>query len=284
MIKNFLKRISITKFLIIFAITTSITLLLALFNPAVAQVLSLDMGGDSGTVTGRVIQTVALLTVLSLAPSILIMMTSFTRIIVVLSFLRSAIGLQQTPPNTVMISLALFLTFFIMAPTFEAAYNQGIKPLMNEEIDEMTAFERSVDPFKVFMLKHVREQDLRLFMEASKTAPPETPMATPLQILVPAFMISELRRAFEIGFMLFLPFLVIDIVTSSILMSMGMMMLPPIVISLPFKIIFFVIVDGWHLVSGSLIQSFDQGTALDPASVAPVLPASPSAPATSASP
>jgi flagellar biosynthesis protein FliP len=233
-------------------------LAMALFSPAFAQVLSLDMGGDNpGTVTGRVIQMIALLTVLSLAPSILIMMTSFTRIIVVLSFLRSAIGLQQTPPNTVLISLALFLTFFIMAPTFEAAYKQGIQPLINEEIDEMTAFDRSVEPFKAFMLQHVREADLRLFMEISKTPPPEEPMATPLQVLVPAFMISELRRAFEIGFMLFLPFLVIDIVTSSILMSMGMMMLPPIVISMPFKIIFFVLVDGWNLVAGSLIQSFE---------------------------
>jgi flagellar biosynthetic protein FliP len=285
MIKTMFKKISsikfsLTKFFVALAITSTATLLLAMLNPAVAQVLSLDMGGDSGTVSGRVIQTVALLTVLSLAPSILVMMTSFTRIIVVLSFLRSAIGLQQTPPNTVMISLALFLTFFIMAPTFEAAYNQGVKPLMNEEIDEMTAFERTTDPFKIFMLKHVREQDLRLFVEASKMAPLEDPKAIPLQVLVPAFMISELRRAFEIGFMLFLPFLVIDIVTSSILMSMGMMMLPPIVISLPFKIIFFVIVDGWHLVSGSLIQSFDQGVGeLDP-----ILPAAPSAPATSASP
>lgn len=266
--------------LIALTVSAGLFLYFALTNDAFAQVLSLDMGGDSGTVSGRVIQTVALLTVLSLAPSILIMMTSFTRIIVVLSFLRSAIGLQQTPPNTVMISLALFLTFFVMAPTFEAAYNQGVKPLMNEEIDEMTAFERSTEPFKVFMLKHVREQDLRLFMEVSTTKPPETPMATPLQVLVPAFMISELRRAFEIGFMLFLPFLVIDIVTSSILMSMGMMMLPPIVISLPFKIIFFVLVDGWHLVAGSLIQSFDHGVG----ELEPALPAAPSAPATSASP
>ena len=266
--------------LVAFAVSSGLVLFFALTNSAFAQVLSLDMGGDSGTVSGRVIQTVALLTVLSLAPSILIMMTSFTRIIVVLSFLRSAIGLQQTPPNTVMISLALFLTFFIMAPTFEAAYNQGVKPLMNEEIDEMTAFERATDPFKIFMLKHVREQDLRLFMEVSETKPPEEPKATPLQVLVPAFMISELRRAFEIGFMLFLPFLVIDIVTSSILMSMGMMMLPPIVISLPFKIIFFVLVDGWHLVAGSLIQSFDHGVGeLDP-----IMPAAPSAPATSTAP
>ncbi len=233
-------------------------LALVLSNPAAAQVLSLDVGGENpGTVTGRVVQMIGLLTVLSLAPSILIMMTSFTRIIVVLSFLRSAIGLQQTPPNTVMISLALFLTFFIMAPTIEAAYNQGIRPLINEEIDEMTAFERSTEPFKMFMLKHVRTEDLQLFTELSKSGPYETPEAVPLQVIVPSFMISELRRAFEIGFMLFLPFLVIDIVTASILMSMGMMMLPPIIISMPFKIIFFVLVDGWNLISGSLIQSFD---------------------------
>ena len=233
-------------------------LALILPNDAGAQVISMDLGGDNpGTVTGRVVQMVALLTILSLAPSILIMMTSFTRIIVVLSFLRSAIGLQQTPPNTVMISLALFLTFFVMAPTMEAAYNQGVKPLINEEIDEMTAFERSTEPFKLFMLDHVREADLKLFVGLSKQGPFADEKAIPLQIVIPSFMISELRRAFEIGFMLFLPFLVIDIVTSSILMSMGMMMLPPIVISLPFKIIFFVLVDGWNLVCGSLIQSYN---------------------------
>ncbi len=230
----------------------------AAFSPALAQVLTLDLdaGGDGGTVTGRVIQLLALLTVLSLAPSILIMMTSFTRIIVVLSFLRTAIGIQQTPPNTVLISLALFLTFFIMAPTLQSAYQAGIQPLINEEIDEMTAFQRTVDPFKAFMLTHVRDDDLRLFMELSETEV-AAPMETPLQVLIPAFMISELRRAFEIGFMLFLPFLIIDMVTASILMSMGMMMLPPVMISLPFKIIFFVLVDGWYLISGSLIQSFD---------------------------
>ncbi|MBI1326882.1 MAG: flagellar type III secretion system pore protein FliP [Alphaproteobacteria bacterium] len=234
--------------------------LLAFFAPLLtqAQTISLDMqGGADGTVTGRVIQMVALLTVLSLAPSIVIMMTSFTRIIVVLSFLRTAIGLQQTPPNPVLISLALFLTFFVMAPTFQTSYEQGIKPLINEEIDEMVAFERSTEPFKEFMLKHVRENDLKLFIDLSKTGPYETPQAIPLHIVIPAFMISELRRAFEIGFMLFLPFLIIDMVTSSILMSMGMMMLPPILISLPFKLIFFVIVDGWNLIAGSLVQSFD---------------------------
>lgn len=242
---------------------TAVCLLAAvLVNPAFAQVVSLDLGGGNpGSVSGRVIQLVALLTVLSLAPSILVMMTSFTRIVVVLSFLRSAIGLQQTPPNSVMVSLALFMTFFIMSPTLEAAYKQGIQPLINEDIDEMVAFERSTEPFKLFMLKHVREKDLQLFAEAANAKPFDSPEAVPLQVVVPAFMISELRRAFEIGFMLFLPFLIIDIVTSSILMSMGMMMLPPIVISLPFKIIFFVMVDGWNLVVGSLIQSFDVAAA-----------------------
>ena len=238
-----------------------IAVLLCVFpsESALAQSIALDFGDEGdGTVTGRVIQLVAVLTVLSLAPSILIMMTSFTRIVVALSFMRTAIGIQQTPPNTVMISLALFLTFFIMAPTLQAAYEQGLRPLINEEIDEMQAFERTTDPFKEFMLRHVREKDLVLFMELSETETPEDAMDVPLQVLVPSFMISELRRAFEIGFMLFLPFLIIDLVTASILMSMGMMMLPPVTISLPFKIIFFVLVDGWHLIAGSLIQSFDQ--------------------------
>jgi flagellar biosynthetic protein FliP len=257
-------------------------LVMAATHPAAAQVLSLNMGSEenTGTVTGRVVQMMALLTVLSLAPSILIMMTSFTRIIVVLSFLRSAIGLQQTPPNTVMVSLAIFLTFFIMTPTLQQSYEQGVKPLMNEEIDEVEAFKRGVLPFKTFMLKHVRESDLKLFLEVSKSKA-EKAEDVELQVIIPAFMISELRRAFEIGFMLFLPFLVIDIVTSSILMSMGMMMLPPIVISLPFKIIFFVLVDGWHLVSASLIQSFDAGAQMGDAAGAAsgvLLPSVPTAP------
>ncbi len=233
--------------------------LLACFSaPAMAQVVSFNLGaeGENGTVTGRVIQLVALLTVLSLAPSILIMMTAFTRIVVVLSFLRSAIGIQQTPPNTVMISLALFLTFFVMAPTFQSAWDNGVKPLLEEKIDETTAFTQSVAPFRAFMIKHVREQDLSLFIDMAKIPKPETADALPLQVIIPAFMISELRRAFEIGFMLFLPFLIIDMVTASILMSMGMMMLPPVMISLPFKIIFFVLVDGWYLVAGSLVKSF----------------------------
>ncbi len=233
--------------------------ILAIPSHGWAQAITLDLGGsgDTGTVTGRVVQMIIILTVLSLAPSILIMMTSFTRIVVVLSFLRTAIGIQQTPPNTVMISLAMFLTFFIMAPTLQEAYKEGFLPLMNEEIDEMEAFQRGVEPFKTFMLGHTREKDLMLFTSVAKIDIPDDPQALPLHVVVPSFMISELKRAFEIGFMLFLPFLIIDLVIASILMAMGMMMLPPVTVSLPFKIIFFVLVDGWYLITGSIMRSFD---------------------------
>lgn len=242
----------------LFALLAGALTLFVLSNSSLAQTFTVDLGSEQeGTVSGRVIQMVALLTVLSLAPSILIMMTSFTRIIVVLSFLRTAMGIQQTPPNTVMVSLALFLTFFIMSPTLKAAYDNGVQPLMNAEIDEQTAFDRTVAPFHEFMTKHVREADLTLFVDMSREGPFEEVADVPLHILIPAFMISELRRAFEIGFMLFMPFVIIDMVTASILMSMGMMMLPPVMISLPFKIIFFVLVDGWYLICGSLIQSFN---------------------------
>ena len=226
-------------------------------EPTAAQTLSLDLGGGGeGETTSVIIQIVALITILSLAPSILVMVTSFTRIVVVLSFLRSALGIQQTPPNSVLISLALFLTFFIMTPVFETAYQEGIQPLLSEQIDEADAFERTMTPFRGFMLQHVREQDLGLFMEISGETEVASPEDISLQTLVPAFMISELRRAFEIGFLLFLPFLIIDMVVASILMSMGMMMLPPIMISLPFKLIFFVLVDGWYLIAGSLVRSY----------------------------
>jgi flagellar biosynthetic protein FliP len=235
---------------------------LFLFIPhhSFAQSINLDLGGKGdGSVASRVIQTVAMLTVLSLAPSILMMMTSFTRIVVVLSFLRTAMGTQQTPPNTVMISLAMFLTLFIMMPTFQASYDQGIKPMMSGDMEETVAFGKAVTPFKQFMMKHAREKDMTLFLNLSKTERPKDAEAMPLQVVIPAFMISELRRAFEIGFLVFLPFLVIDMVTASILMSMGMMMLPPVMISLPFKIIFFVLVDGWYLIAGSLVQSYGGG-------------------------
>jgi flagellar biosynthetic protein FliP len=235
---------------------TGVILLLASALPAAAQSLTLDLGDGGGGTTARIVQTLALLTVLSLAPSILVMVTSFTRIVVVLSFLRSAIGVQQAPPNAVMLSLALFLTGFIMAPTLERAFNDGIRPLMNDEISETDALQRTIAPFHAFMIRHVREKDLRLFLDISKAPPVARPQDTPLQALVPAFMISELKRAFEIGFLLFIPFLIIDMVVASVLMSMGMMMLPPVIISLPFKLIFFVLVDGWFLISGSLVQSF----------------------------
>ena len=240
-----------------FVIAAAVFASFLIADAALAQSISIDLGSETdSSVTGRLVQMVALLTVLSLAPSILVMMTSFTRIVVVLSFLRTAIGIQQTPPNTVMISLALFLTFFIMAPTLKSAYDEGVVPLINEEIDEIEAFDRTTVPFKRFMLRHVRIDDLQIFVDLSETGPYEENMDIPLHIVIPSFMISELRRAFEIGFMLFLPFLIIDLVTASILMSMGMMMLPPVTISLPFKIIFFVLVDGWYLIAGSLIQSF----------------------------
>ena len=227
---------------------------------ALAQSLSLDLGptGDAST-TGRVVQLVVLLTILSLAPSILIMVTSFTRIVVVLSFLRTAMGTQQTPPNQVMVSLALFLTLFVMMPTFQQAYDDGIQPMLNGEITEIEAFNRTLVPFEVFMTKLVREQDLELFVDMSGLSDEEVKANMPMRVLIPAFMISELRRAFEIGFLLFLPFLIIDMVVASVLMSMGMMMLPPIIIALPFKIIFFVLVDGWYMIVGSLVRSFGGG-------------------------
>ncbi len=225
--------------------------------PAEAQSISIDVGEGDG-LTERVIQLVILLTVLSLAPSILIMTTSFVRIVVVLSLLRTAVGLQQSPPNAVLVSLALFLTAFIMAPVFTQAYSQGIEPYLEGEIETEEAFTLTTQPVKMFMLAHTRENDLALFFDIAQIEP-ETPEATPLHVVAPAFMISELRRAFEIGFLLFIPFLIIDLVVASILMSMGMMMLPPIIISLPFKLIFFVLVDGWRLVTGSLVESFQTG-------------------------
>jgi len=227
----------------------------ATITPVWAQDISINFGQSSG-LTERVLQLVALMTVLSLAPSILVMVTSFTRIVVVLSLLRTALGTATAPPNTVIISLALFLTAFVMGPAFERAYDLGVKPLVNNEITAEQAFERASDPFRAFMLKNVREKDLKLFIDMSHEATPARPEDLPLRVMVPAFMISELKRAFEIGFLLFLPFLIIDLVVASVLMSMGMMMLPPIVVSLPFKLIFFVLVDGWSLVAGSLVQSY----------------------------
>ncbi len=239
------------------AILAGLTTLASLIFPAaaIAQAVNINLGTGAG-LTERVVQLIGLMTVLSLAPSIVIMTTAFVRIVVVLSLLRTALGLQQSPPNSVIISLALFLTAIVMGPTLQRSYDEGIKPLMDQQMELPAAFDAAGGPVKAFMLQQVDREDLALFIKLSRIPKPASAMATPLQVVTPAFMISELKRAFEIGFLLFIPFLVIDLVVASVLMSMGMMMLPPVVISLPFKLIFFVLVDGWRLVAGSLVSSF----------------------------
>jgi flagellar biosynthetic protein FliP len=221
--------------------------------------INVDLGTGSG-LTERVVQLVGLMTVLSLAPSIVIMTTSFVRIIVVLSLLRTALGMQQSPPNAVLVSLALFLSAIVMAPTWQDAYDSGIRPLLDQQMELPQAFDAASEPVKTFMLAQVDRDDLALFVRLSNLEAPTTAADLPLRVVTPAFMISELKRAFEIGFLLFVPFLVIDLVVASVLMSMGMMMLPPVVISLPFKLIFFVLVDGWRLVAGSLVESFQRAS------------------------
>lgn len=202
------------------------------------------------------LQIVILMTVLTLAPSIIIMVTSFIRITIVLSFLRQAMGIHQMPPNQLLVALALIVSFFIMSPVIDKAYTEGIKPYMDEQISKEEAYEKSIAPFKKFMLSQTREKDLGLFVKISKMDPPQSADDIPLHVLVPGFVISELRTAFQIAFVLFIPFLVIDMVVASVLMSMGMMMLPPIIVSLPFKILLFVLVDGWYLLIKSLVESF----------------------------
>ncbi|AIF81453.1 flagellar biosynthetic protein [endosymbiont of Acanthamoeba sp. UWC8] len=234
------------------------TILLFIAPQALAQSVNIDLSGDNptgGALSSKVVQIIGLITILSLAPSIFMMVTSFVRIVVVFSLLRTAIGLQQTPPNMVLTSLAIFLTFFIMAPTFEKSYEYGIKPLINEEITEDIALPIIAKPFHEFMVENTRDKDLSLFLDISKIKI-EKKEDLPYHILVPSFMLSELKRAFEIGFLIFLPFLIIDLVVSSVLMAMGMMMLPPVLISMPFKLIFFVLIDGWYVLCGSLVKSY----------------------------
>ncbi|BAU27682.1 flagellar biosynthetic protein FliP [Aneurinibacillus soli] len=202
------------------------------------------------------LQILLLFTILSLAPSILIMMTCFTRIIIVLSFTRTALSTQQAPPTQVLVGLALFLTFFIMAPTFSQVNTQAVQPYLHKQITQEQALERAVDPFKNFMVKHTRGKDLNLFLDYTKTPKPKTVKDIPLTALVPAYAISELKTAMQMGFMIFIPFIVIDMVVASVLMAMGMMMLPPVMISLPFKILLFILVDGWYLVVKSLLLSY----------------------------
>lgn len=202
------------------------------------------------------VKLLLLLTVLSLAPSILILMTSFTRIIIVLSFVRTSLATQQMPPNQVLVGLALFLTFFIMAPTFHEVNENALQPLFNEEITLDEAYEQASAPMKDFMASHTRQKDLALFMNYAEMEKPETVQDIPITTLVPAYAISELKTAFQMGFMIFVPFLIIDMAVASVLMSMGMMMLPPVMISLPFKILLFVLVDGWYLITHSLLEGF----------------------------
>jgi flagellar biosynthetic protein FliP len=218
--------------------------------------VSIDFGADGPKQTAVVIQILILLTVLSLAPALFIMVTSFTRIVIVLAFLRQALGTQAVPPNQVLLSLALFLTMFIMAPVGQAVYNNALQPLMAEQISYEDAWKKGIEPVRNFMLRQVREKDLELFITLSHVPKPDRVEDVPTQAIIPAFILSELRIAFQIGFLIYIPFLIVDMVVASILMSMGMMLLPPVVISLPFKLILFVLADGWYLVVGSMVRSF----------------------------
>jgi flagellar biosynthesis protein FliP len=238
----------------------ALSILVAGGTQAVAQVPSLDSLLPSGdpTAAGRIVQLIAVVTVLSVAPGLLIMVTCFTRFVIALSFLRAGLGLQTTPANLILISLALFMTFYVMGPTFDKAWHGGVQPLMEKKITEAEAYARITTPFRSFMRSNVRDKDLKMFTELASESlrPKQEDAEIDLRVLIPAFMISELRRAFEIGFLIALPFLVIDMIVATLTMSMGMMMLPPTVISLPFKVLFFVLIDGWNLLIGGLIRSF----------------------------
>ncbi len=220
---------------------------------------SIQIGIDKAQSPGDVavaLEIIALLTILSLAPAILILMTSFTRVVIVFHFLRQALGTQSTPPNQVLISLALFITFFIMKPVWQDVYNNALNPYMEEQITYVEAFEKAQVPLRKFMLSNTREKDVALFVKLSKMSHPQTKQDLSLLVLIPAFVISELQTAFIIGFVIYVPFLILDMVIASVLLSMGMMMLPPVMISLPFKLMLFVLVDGWNLIVGSLVNSF----------------------------
>ncbi len=242
--------------------TLSLLVLAVLLAPstALAQSLSVDLGAAGPGATSRIVQLTALITVLSLAPSLLVVMTAFTRIVIVLSLLRGAIGTQGAPPNMVLIGLALFLTYFVMQPVLDQAWETGLLPMTQGKVADLEGLRLTAEPFRKFMAASARADDIRLFLDLAKLPDPASANDTPWRALVPAFMVGELRRAFEMGFLLYLPFLVIDMVVASVLMGLGMMMLPPNVVSLPFKLIFFVLVDGWRLIAGGLVQSFAQPT------------------------
>jgi flagellar biosynthesis protein FliP len=238
-----------------------LVMLLLTALPALASAQALpgitSTPGPGGSQTWSLsVQTMLLLTSLSFLPALLLTMTSFTRIIIVLGLLRNAIGAQSTPPNQILVGLSLFLTFFVMSPVFDKVYNDAYRPFSDNKITAELALDRGVQPFKQFMLKQTREADLALFARLARIAPMQTPDEVPLRILVPAFVISELKTAFQIGFTIFIPFLIVDLVIASVLMSMGMMMVPPATIALPFKLMLFVLVDGWQLLIGALAESF----------------------------
>lgn len=238
-------------------IIAAICVLFCCAETGAAQTSAVTDAVFSGPFSGRIVQIVAVLSVLSIAPSLLVMMTSFTRFVVALSFLRSGLGLQSTPGNLVLVSLAMFLTFFVMSPTLEKAWIEGVRPLVEQEIGERDAFERMAAPFRDFMIANVRESDVKRLKNLRHEVPHAQEAGAPsLAILIPAFMMSELRRGFEIGFLIALPFLVIDLVVATITMSMGMMMLPPSVIGLPIKVLFFVLIDGWALLISGLVRSY----------------------------
>ena len=238
-------------------IVTLLLLSIFAFAEDTAPIVNLSVSGiNEPAQFVKTINIAIILTLMALAPTLILMVTSFTRIIIVFSLLRQAMGLQQTPPTQIVISLSLILTIFIMEPYGKKSWEDGIKPYMDEKIGYEVAFERGIKPFKEFMIKNTRESDLALFYRIKKEPNPKNIEAVPLTLLMPAFIVSELRTAFEIGFLIFLPFLVIDIIVASILMSLGMMMLPPVMISLPIKIIFFIVIDGWQLIIGNLAQSF----------------------------
>jgi len=234
-----------------------LNLILAVTPPAAPATLKLDMTGANGQVQMTMpVQILILLTLLTFLPAIIISLSSFTRIIIVFHFLRQALGTQEAPSNQILIGLALFLSFFVMNPTLTAMYNSAYEPWSKGEIDQNQALERGAAPLKQFMLRSTREKDLQLFVEMSGGPKPKTPADLPMRAVMPAFMISEIKTAFQIGFVLFLPFLVIDMVVSSVLLSMGMMQLPPMMVSLPFKVLLFIMVDGWNLVITSLVKSY----------------------------
>ncbi|BBI34426.1 flagellar type III secretion system pore protein FliP [Cohnella abietis] len=242
---------------LIYSFFTIQALLLGFQASAYADpIIGVTLGDGSEPVGASALSMLLLITVLSLAPAILVLMTSFTRIVIVLGFVRTSLGTQQMPPNQVLIGLALFMTLFVMAPTFSTLNETALKPYLAGEISQTEALEKASVPMKEFMYKHTREKDLLLFMNYTKTEKPATYQDIPITVLVPAYAISELKTAFQMGFMIFIPFLVIDMVVASTLMAMGMMMLPPVMISLPFKILLFVLVDGWYLVVKSLLTSF----------------------------